>query len=88
MDGGGTAFPYVGRIVFPTKGSVVFWYNLNRDGTKQEYSFHGGCPTMYGIKYGKYKDPNIDCKSENIYICNNCGLNNLPIMCILTSYLK
>ena len=60
FDGGGTAFPIVGRIVWPTKGSVVFWYNQNRDGTKHEYSLHGGCPTLYGIKIGKWTLKVID----------------------------
>ena len=54
VDGGGTVFPIVGRIAWPTKGSVVFWYNLNTDGTRNKYSLHGGCPTLYGIKYGTY----------------------------------
>ena len=43
----------MGRVAWPTKGSVVFWYNLNKDGTRNKYSLHGGCPTLYGIKYGK-----------------------------------
>ena len=43
----------MGRVAWPTKGSVVFWYNLNKDGTRNKYSLHGGCPTLYGIKIGK-----------------------------------
>ena len=54
VDGGGTVFPIVGRVIVPTKGSVVFWYNLNNDGTINKYTLHGGCPTLYGIKYGEY----------------------------------
>ena len=52
VDGGGTVFPIIGRTIYPTKGSVVIWFNLNRDGTRNEYSLQGGCPTLYGIKYG------------------------------------
>ena len=51
--GGGTAFPKVGVVAFPVKGSVVFWRSLKDDGKIDRKSLHGGCPTVHGIKWGK-----------------------------------
>jgi prolyl 4-hydroxylase len=53
LDGGATVFPNQGLGVFPSKGSMAFWYNLKKNGTKSGESLHGACPTLYGIKWGK-----------------------------------
>ncbi len=52
MDGGRTAFPHVGAFATPRKGSAVFWYNLAHDGTEDRNSLHGGCPVLFGFKWG------------------------------------
>ena len=53
-EGGGTVFPNQGIAVFPSKGSLLFWYNLKKSGRKADESLHGACPTLYGIKWGMY----------------------------------
>ena len=53
IDGGGTAFPKHGVVAFPVKGSVVFWHSLHNDGKTDLKSLHGGCPTVFGIKWGE-----------------------------------
>ena len=50
--GGGTVFPNQGIAVFPKKGSLLFWHNLNTQGNQAEESLHGACPTLFGIKWG------------------------------------
>ena len=52
--GGGTAFPQIGAVAFPSRGSVVFWYSLTRDGERDPLSLHGACPTVLGVKWGKF----------------------------------
>ena len=52
MIGGGTAFPKLGVAAFPKKGSVVFWYSMTSDGLRDEWSLHGGCPVIHGLKWG------------------------------------
>ena len=52
-DGGATVFPSQGIAVHPSKGSLLFWYNLKRSGDLAEESIHGGCPALYGIKWGE-----------------------------------
>ena len=54
LDGGATAFPNQGLATFPNKGSMAFWYNLETSGLRSESSLHGACPSLYGIKWGKY----------------------------------
>ena len=51
--GGRTAFPNIGLSATAEKGAAVFWYNLNRDGTEDDNSMHGGCPVLYGVKWGE-----------------------------------
>ena len=53
VDGGATVFPNLWVSIFPTKGSAVFWYNLNKDGSLSEKSLHAACPTIFGIKCGQ-----------------------------------
>ena len=51
--GGGTAFPKLGVVAFPVKGSVVYWHSLENDGQTDVRSLHGGCPTVLGVKWGE-----------------------------------
>ncbi len=53
VDGGRTAFPHVGLSAAPRVGSAVFWFNLGHDGSEDRNSLHGGCPVLYGMKWGK-----------------------------------
>ena len=53
MEGGGVAFPNVGRVVYPEAGSILFWYNTYEDGSLNENSLHGVCPVLYGIRTSK-----------------------------------
>ena len=52
-EGGGTIFPKKGILASPTKGSVLFWYNLKQSGKRAYEAVHAGCPTLYGIKWGR-----------------------------------
>ena len=54
MEGGGaTAFLHrnVEKAVMPSRGSVAFWYNLDRKGFRDLRSLHGGCPIIKGSKW-------------------------------------
>jgi len=51
LVGGSTAFPKLGIAATPSKGSAVFWYNLHKDGRRDDLSLHGACPTALGIKW-------------------------------------
>ena len=46
-------FPSIGVAAKPEKGSVVFWHNKDPTGNKILESKHGGCPVLYGVKWGK-----------------------------------
>ncbi|XP_067627169.1 prolyl 4-hydroxylase subunit alpha-1 [Eurosta solidaginis] len=50
-QGGGTAFPYLKRLLMPKKGSAVFWYNLHAYGEPDRRTLHGGCPIIAGSKW-------------------------------------
>ena len=47
-------FPGIGVAAKPQKGSVVFWHNKDSAGNKILESKHGGCPVLYGLKWGKH----------------------------------
>eukprot|EP00094_Tigriopus_californicus_P006961 TCALIF_06702-PA protein Name:"Similar to P4HA2 Prolyl 4-hydroxylase subunit alpha-2 (Gallus gallus)" AED:0.31 eAED:0.31 QI:0/0/0/1/0/0/2/0/1029 len=51
--GGATAFcyPYKEVLVWPTKGSAAFWYDLNLKGSRNIHTNHGGCPVLKGSKW-------------------------------------
>ena len=51
LVGGYTAFPEMGVAAVPRKGSAVFWYNIEHDGSKNSKSQHGACPVALGIKW-------------------------------------
>jgi len=51
VDGGATAFHKLGLAVRPRVGSAVFWYNLHSNGSRDERTIHGACPTVRGIKW-------------------------------------
>lgn len=51
-QGGGTAFPYLKRLLMPKKGAAAFWYNLHADGVRDLRTLHGGCPIIVGSKWG------------------------------------
>ncbi|XP_075161943.1 uncharacterized protein LOC142234657 [Haematobia irritans] len=50
-QGGATAFPYLKIAVRPTKGSVLFWYNLHRSLDGDYRTRHAGCPVLKGSKW-------------------------------------
>lgn len=51
--GGATAFcyPYKEVLVWPTRGSAAFWYDLDRKGSRNAKTNHGGCPVLKGSKW-------------------------------------
>ena len=51
--GGATAFisPYSETLLYPTKGSVAFWLNLDRKGHRDLRTMHSGCPVLKGSKW-------------------------------------
>ena len=49
--GGATAFNRMGVAAIPSRGTGVFWYNLQRDGGREDLAMHGACPTLLGIKW-------------------------------------
>lgn len=50
-EGGATNFIYLGISIQPIKGSVIFWYNLDRDGLIDARMRHGACPVLIGNKW-------------------------------------
>ena len=46
--GGYTVFPMVGAYVRPVKGSVVLWWNMDKNGGYDDLVKHGGCPVLIG----------------------------------------
>uniref|UniRef100_A0A1I8PH27 procollagen-proline 4-dioxygenase n=1 Tax=Stomoxys calcitrans TaxID=35570 RepID=A0A1I8PH27_STOCA len=50
-QGGATAFPYLKIAIRPTKGTVLFWYNLHRSLDGDYRTRHAGCPVLKGSKW-------------------------------------
>ncbi len=51
--GGATAFvrPYFEQLVWPTRGAVAFWWDLDKKGYRDYRTQHGGCPIVKGSKW-------------------------------------
>ena len=51
--GGATAFDFPGveQLVYPTKGSAAFWWNLRSNHVRETKTSHGGCPVLAGSKW-------------------------------------
>lgn len=49
-NGGGTAFPEIGRTFHPKKGMALAWNNLGRDGVPNRFTLHCGEPVVAGEK--------------------------------------
>lgn len=49
--GGNTVFPWIGISLQAEAGTAVFWSNLNKSGTNDKLSLHGGCPVLVGSKW-------------------------------------
>jgi len=50
VEGGATIFPNLGISVFPTQGSLLFWYNTYSDGNRNDFTLHASCPVLEGVK--------------------------------------
>ena len=53
VNGGGSVFPQAGVHVLPKRGSAIFWYNVQSSGELDDYTWHGECPVIFGVKWGK-----------------------------------
>jgi prolyl 4-hydroxylase len=72
--GGATTFlhHHVERALMPIRGSMAFWYDLDRKGFWDKRSLHGGCYVIKGSKW---------ILNKWIYYCNKsknfpCGLHS------------
>ncbi|XP_037087139.1 prolyl 4-hydroxylase subunit alpha-1-like [Pollicipes pollicipes] len=50
-SGGATVFPRAGVTVWPERGSVAFWWNLNAAGRGDDDTKHAACPVLHGSKW-------------------------------------
>ena len=71
--GGYTVFPFVGAFVKPqkvryndkiedqwkSKGAVVSWWNMDKNGGYDIMTKHGGCPVVIGSKWITNKSDNL-----------------------------
>ena len=66
-------FPSIGVAAKPERGSVVFWHNKDPTGNKILESKHGGCPVLYGVKWGKLERilPQIKSDLDLFWLCDN-----------------
>jgi len=51
VEGGSTAFTKIGLAVKPEAGSALLWFNLDSDGSRDDRTLHGACPTVKGVKW-------------------------------------
>lgn len=51
--GGNTVFPVSKVSVEPIKNAAAVWFNLDKSGGIDNRLLHGGCPVIYGSKWGK-----------------------------------
>jgi len=49
--GGATVFSQLGVKLWPRKGSMALWYNLDRSGEGAYMTRHAGCPVLTGSKW-------------------------------------
>ncbi len=49
--GGDTVFPLTGVRSPVERGAVLLWVNLLSDGSRDEWTYHGGCPVAVGSKW-------------------------------------
>ncbi len=51
FEGGETEFPELSTVIKPTRGMLVFWNNLNADGTVNPATLHQSNPVTSGTKH-------------------------------------
>ncbi|XP_017142470.2 prolyl 4-hydroxylase subunit alpha-1-like [Drosophila miranda] len=49
--GGATVFPLLDLSVFPKRGAVLMWYNLDHKGQGNEKTVHSACPVAVGSRW-------------------------------------